>query len=73
MCEACHGNQIEDEYHFKMICAKYKVEREALISSIIHICPDFSTLTEWDKFVYVMTAGGEVQVNVAKFIKDNLL
>ena len=73
VCEACHGDQIEDKYHFMMICEKYKAEREALISSIIRICPNFSTLTEWDNFfIYIMTAGGEVQVHVAKFVKDNL-
>ena len=65
--------QIDDEYHFIMICEKYKAEREALISSIIRICPNFSTLTELDKFLYVMTAGREVQVQVAKFVKDDIL
>ena len=43
-----------------------------MYTSITRSCPNFTTLTDKDKFLYMMTAGAEIQTRVAKFIKDNL-
>ena len=65
LCTTC--NVIEDEYHFLICCSRYNDERCHLFQNITHICPNFASLGNSDKFSYLMTAEDEVARETAKF------
>ncbi len=73
ICSFCSGNVIEDEFHFLMTCKKTDRERNTLFNSIhAIICKNFNSLSDTDKFIFMMSSEGEIAKNVAKFIYDHL-
>ncbi len=56
ICSFCSGNVIEDEYHFLMTCKKTDSERNTLFNSINAIGKNFNSLSDTDKFIFMMTS-----------------
>ena len=52
LCTCCSLNEIEDEYHFLMICPKYDNLRHNLFSKITDI--NLNVLSERDKFAKIL-------------------
>ena len=52
VCTCCSLNEIEDEYHFLMICPKYDNLRHNLFSKITDI--NLNVLSERDKFAKIL-------------------
>ena len=71
VCLEC-PNQIGDETHFLVKCAKFAEQREPLFSQIEEKYPNFNTLNEDQKFIFLMTVEGNLQKDVARFIEQNL-
>lgn len=55
LCKYCQLNRIEDEMHFICDCVLYKEEREKLFANITSIVPHFTSLSNHDRFEYLMT------------------
>ncbi len=71
-CTACSDNSIEDEYHFLAICKKYEIHRKRLYEEISKLCKHFNDLGNWDKFIFMLTADGDISRAVSTFIHKNL-
>ena len=52
LCETCQ--QIEDEYHFIMICAKFETPRKKLLDTLKEIFADFDSYSAQDMFGFIM-------------------
>ena len=52
LCTCCSLNEIEDEYHFLMICPKYDNLRRNLFSKITDI--NLNVLSERDKLAKIL-------------------
>ena len=65
-----HCPQVEDESHVLMQCTEYSEQRAALFEEIKPMCPRFTDLSESDKFVYLMSATGDIVKAVARFINS---
>lgn len=71
-CSHCPGAQVEDELHFLTECDRYITKRNELYKKISDKCHLFSTLSNQNKLVYMLSAGYDVAVLVAEFIFCNL-
>ena len=60
LCATCQ--EIEDEEHFLTKCTKYNNMRRELYSSVTNVCPNFSSLPNEDRFVYLLTCDNEIVV-----------
>ena len=74
LCEMCSNGDIEDEYHFVLICAKYKVLRRRYISNYYVDRPSMM------KFLQLLSSKDEtLQINLINYligaykIRSNLL
>lgn len=70
-CEYC-PSKIEDEMHVMLECAVNQSARAELFSSIENICPNFSALGGESKFIYMMTAIGDISKHVACFVHQHV-
>ena len=59
--------QIEDEFHFLLICSQYNQLRNVMFSKIE--IPGFHDFSDQDKFIYLLTSRPAVKY-VAQFIVD---
>ena len=65
---------IEDEFHFLINCKIYKDERLTLFDKVIKINSDFSSITDREKIIFLMTSDiPNILTWVAKFIHDSML
>ena len=53
----CDGEVVEDEYHFLVKCSKYETQRKSLFEATNYRCASFKHLNEYDKFIFLMSAG----------------
>ena len=68
-CSLC--GILEDEYHFLIICDIYNSEREELFLKITQTGCHFVTLSNNDKFVFMLTVNScQISTWVGKFIFD---
>ena len=70
ICPLCPGNNIEDEYHFLLVCPCYAALRKSLIDNISENCINFNNLASPDKFMYLLSAGIDIVKHNAKFVHD---
>ena len=71
LCITC--SEIEDEKHFLITCKLYQDERTTLFDKISKLYPIFSSLSDQQKFVYLMSNIEEQLLTwVAKFIHDSM-
>ena len=56
-CQLCHDNVIEDETHFVLDCNCYNDLRESLYNSLSTADCQFDSLTNSEKFKYIMNIG----------------
>ena len=54
ICKCCDSDKIEDEIHFLCFCSLYCDYRKELYDNISNIVPMFETLTDIDKFTFLM-------------------
>ena len=54
LCALCELESIEDEVHFLLVCPLYQDLRLHLVDTISDSVPNFSTLPNHDKLVYLM-------------------
>ena len=50
-CKKCQSLEIEDEFHFLIICPQYIAEREILFSYVAKYCINFKNLSDQNKFL----------------------
>ena len=55
ICKQCK-TAIEDEAHFLISCPKYQAARQTLFSHVHTICPNYTSLNDKDKFIWIMSA-----------------
>ena len=53
-CNICNNGEVEDEQHFLMRCAVYNDLRQALFDKCTFKNNRFNTLSELDKFIYIV-------------------
>ena len=68
VCTTCQGRILEDEYHFLMICNKYDDTRRSMMNAINDKCDHFKHLSDYDKFIYLLSAGCDIAAITANFI-----
>ena len=61
LCHMCDLQQIEDEFHFCLVCPAYKLERESLVSSYYWCNPTLNKL-------YKLLSNVHDQINLAKLL-----
>ena len=54
-CKHCQMLEKEDEFHFLIACPKYTAEREILFTYSAKYCLNFNTLSDQNKFLWLMT------------------
>ena len=69
LCIKC--NKVEDEHHFVMECSWYDNNRATLFDTVKKFCHNFEGLSSFNKFIYLLSAEGEVSAAVAKFCFDS--
>ena len=72
LCTSC--NELEDEFHFVMTCTRYADHREMLFQQVQTVCPTFDTLTDHDKFNFLMTCNNgdfEMTKDVCTFVRKS--
>ena len=68
-CKFCQ-NQIEDEQHFLINCNKYVSHREKFFSVITNKVPNFRSLTETEKMIWLFSMEDHDLINtLATYIK----
>ena len=55
MCPFCGGNDVENEFHVLLNCSVYQDLREALFAKASLVCPDFSELSNSDKYIVLFS------------------
>ncbi len=55
LCENCINNSIEDELHFLFNCPLYSQERAILMSYVSSECPNFSSLSVSNQFIWLLS------------------
>ena len=55
-----------------MECTNYEFDRKVMLTHIEGLCPNFKHLPPKDKFIYIMSAEGDICETAAKFIGNNL-
>jgi exonuclease III len=54
-CLTCNSSDIEDEEHFLTQCPSYSDDRQTLFRTVKVQCPQFDTLTNEQKLIWLMT------------------
>ena len=65
-CKLSNQDVIEDEVHALLVCAKYNAARNEMINKVCRLCPIFTSLSNEQKFIYLMTAEKQIAEAVAK-------
>ena len=55
ICTCCDLREKEDEFHFTIRCARYKIPREALFKKVAEKNIHFINYTEHQKFIWLMS------------------
>ena len=63
ICQRCQTNQVDDEIHFLMQCNPFELDRKALPSEAEKYITNFNTLSETEKFTYMMRSENHTIVN----------
>ena len=53
ICHDCSSSEVENEIHFLFYCNSYKCTRKTFFNDIILKYPDFHTLSERDKILFL--------------------
>ena len=56
ICKYCQSSEVEDEIYFLINCQKFTNERKELFPKIEKFCKCFSSLTDDNKFLWLMTS-----------------
>ena len=72
ICELCNTNEVEDEYHFMMICTCYSNERDALFSDACNSYPDFMEM-ELDVRFFILMNDEDLTHSTAKFLYNSYM
>ena len=67
LCPYCPLS-VQDEYHFLLECSEYEEHRKQLLTNIVAICPNFTHLSNINKFTFLLNAEGLVVKELAAFI-----
>ena len=67
LCKSCK-DKVEDELHFLIECSKLSESRVELFKTVSNICPNFNSLNENEKFIFLMSAEGETAQFISKFL-----
>ena len=68
-CPFC-PKQIEDEFHFVMMCSRYNVSRNELFTFLESNTTDFKRLNDTDRFDYIFRCNNSHNAKIGKYIKD---
>jgi len=71
ICPHC-PQKIEDEHHFLLDCTAHQTQRDALLEQIYNVAPQVKNLDDNHKFIYMMSAGGQITKLVARFVFDHI-
>lgn len=63
-CKMCQTGHIEDEKHFVMNCDLYIDQRDSLFDYCNTLHPDFTNMTNTDKFKFIMQTGDANMLNM---------
>ena len=70
ICKLCEERQVEDEFHFLIICKKFDNIRKHLFKEIENLNINFITLNNFDKFIWLISQEDkQVVLKVANFLK----
>ena len=70
LCNLCNLNEVEDEFHFLMICPRYAHERNNVLNDIHQSFPSVANLQLRDKFIWLMSQENKsVTLKIAYFLK----
>lgn len=71
VCTACTGGHVESEVHFLLYCEHYTAERRLVFEKICEMYPVFSTLSDVDKYNYLMSVDeADTCGIVVRFVRD---
>ena len=71
LCPYC-PSAIQDEKHFLTTCTRYHTERQHMYDEINKLCINFKSLTDDEKFSFLMISEGSICREVAQFIATHL-
>ena len=66
-CSEC-PSKIEDEFHALIECTKYDQHRREAFKLIEQHCPTFHNMDDCDKFVFLLTMGGQINEITSKLV-----
>jgi hypothetical protein len=69
-CTCCKTDLIEDEEHFLLTCAAFSNLRIDMLNIINIECHNLSTLSQYQKTIFMLSAGGKIIQAVAKFCDE---
>ena len=70
LCNLCNLNEVEDEFHFLMICPRYAHERNNVLNDIHQSFPSAANLQLRDKFIWLTSQENKsVTLRIAYFLK----
>ena len=72
VCTTCEGQIIEDEYHFLMKCKRYDGARDNMFKMVNAKCDGFKHLNEYDKFMFLLSAGCDIAETTDHYINECL-
>ena len=64
-CSSC--GVVEDEFHFLISCQLYSVHRQEMIATVNSKCINFINLSCQEKFLFLLSAEGDIARAVAKY------
>jgi hypothetical protein len=71
ICRVCTSGQVESEVQFLLYCERHGAERLDMFDQIINIYPVFNTLSDIDKYNFLMTVNeADTCGVVAGYIRD---
>ena len=56
ICKKCNDYLVEDEFHFLLVCKKFKEQRCNLFNIIKNFYTDFELKSDNDKFMIIMAS-----------------
>ena len=74
LCPVCKTDNVEDEIHFPTECPAFSVERNVLFNSISKMCKNFTSMSNFQTFIWLSSNGNANVLRVfAQFVYDFLL
>ena len=69
LCSVCQ--EVEDEIHFLIRCTRYNSLRNEFFGKIYQISPNFTSLNDNEKYVFLMTScNKQLMVWLGKFVHE---